>query len=669
MKKNLLLLSAILLVTSLAAQDEAYAPGAAAMPLFGSWQRAPAGSDEAAFAGAAESVLVLPRASLQSPSRPASELSPWTYRRIIPLGAAAEREYALLVGPGAGITGISVNGQILHRGGVEHGTIQLRFTAAGPAVSILVTTDPEVPGAIDFERGGLANRVLFFGDQARIDNLRLVEVGVAIFSAGFFLFVGLFMAVLFLFWRKNRDFLAFAWFALASGGFYLVKSATYLPFPLASDDLAYHVATALQYSGLALFLGLALGRVPRLLILASMALVLAAGALPFAFPDYMPWFHLALLSVGGLMALAYLLLAIVRSFRKDSRARWLALAQLFPIASIAAHQLLPGDLGVARYLEPAGIALFTFLCMLMLVSKIGTAFEDQESLNDYVDEVTKSLHRFIPSEFLEALEKERIVDVKLGDHVKKDMTIFFSDIRAFTELSERLTVEENFAFINSYLSRVVPLVTEHGGFIDKYIGDAIMALFSGNKGPDQSIRAAIAMQKVILEYNGHRAKMGYVPIQMGVGIHTGSLMLGVVGVEDRMENTVISDAVNLSSRLQAIAKLFNIGILVSEQTFKALEDPGSYAIRFMGKVRVKGKEAPVSTFEVLDGLSEEIFEKKTKSNTFFEQGMIAYYQKDYGNAMYFFKRVIDAVPQDGAAVFYLEQCLIRADRGKVGKDI
>jgi len=221
-------------------------------------------------------------------------------------------------------------------------------------------------------------------------------------------------------------------------------------------------------------------------------------------------------------------------------------------------------------------------------------------------------------------------------------------------------VEENFAFINSYLARVVPIIKENGGFVDKYIGDAIMALFPGHRGADDSIRAAIAMQTKMVEYNGHRAKMGYRAISMGVGVHTGDLMLGVVGVDERMENTVISDAVNLSSRLQAITKAFNIGLAISEQAFKELEDPGSYKYRFIGKVKVKGKAAPVSVFEIFDGISPDLFERKMKANMFFEQGMLSYYQKDFSGAMYYFKRVLEIIPEDGASGFYLDNCMSKA---------
>lgn len=284
---------------------------------------------------------------------------------------------------------------------------------------------------------------------------------------------------------------------------------------------------------------------------------------------------------------------------------------------------------------------------------------EEPYLSDYVDRVSIALTRFIPREFLQILNKSSVVDLQLGDHVKREMTIFFSDIRQFTNLSEDLTPEESFKFINSYLARIVPAITNHGGFVDKYMGDAIMALFPNEEGPDAAVRSAIDMQRIILEYNTHRAKCNYRPLSMGIGLHTGPLMLGVVGVQDRMQNTVISDAVNLASRLESITKVFNISIAISDETFKSLKDPGAYMYRFIGKVRVKGKEDPVSVFEIFDGLDPQLLERKMKANSIFEQGMMSYYRKDFTDAMYQFRKVLEIIPEDGAAIFYLDNCMMK----------
>jgi two-component system sensor histidine kinase ChiS len=288
------------------------------------------------------------------------------------------------------------------------------------------------------------------------------------------------------------------------------------------------------------------------------------------------------------------------------------------------------------------------------------AEEPEETiLSEKINPPSSTINPFVPREFLDILNKETVMDLQLGDHTKQEMTIFFSDIRQFTDLSENLTPEESFKFINSYLSRIVPEITEKGGFVDKYIGDAILALYPQESGADMAVRTAIAIQKRILEYNIHRASCGYRPLSMGIGLHTGTLMLGVVGVEGRMQNTVISDAVNLASRLESITKFFNVSMAISEQTFKKLADPGAYMYRFIGKVRVKGKSEPVSVFEIFDGIKSDIMERKMKANTYFEQGMLSYYQKEFGEALINFRKVLDILPEDGASLFYMQNCLAK----------
>ena len=138
--------------------------------------------------------------------------------------------------------------------------------------------------------------------------------------------------------------------------------------------------------------------------------------------------------------------------------------------------------------------------------------------------LTEAYQRFVPEQLLRNLEKECILDVKLGDQVQKEMSILFSDIRSFTTISESMTPEENFRFVNSYLSRMGPLVREHHGYIDKYIGEAIMALF--DRSPDDAVQTSVEMLTTLREYNEGRLRAGYEPIRIGVGVNTGMMMLG-----------------------------------------------------------------------------------------------------------------------------------------------
>ncbi len=262
--------------------------------------------------------------------------------------------------------------------------------------------------------------------------------------------------------------------------------------------------------------------------------------------------------------------------------------------------------------------------------------------------------RFVPHEFLEFLGKESISDVKLGDQVQQEMTILFSDIRSFTTISERMSPKENFDFLNAYLSKVGPVIRNHQGFIDKYIGDAIMALFP--ESSDDALQAAMAMQKQVEVYNEESISKGYPRINIGIGLHSGTLMLGTIGEQERMESTVISDAVNLASRLEGLTKSYGASLLVSEHTIFNLEEPEKYASRFLGRVRVKGKREPVGVFEIYEADPEALKEFKTKTRASFEQAVIFYYQEQFAQAWYAFKELLQENVQDRVLQAYVKRC-------------
>jgi class 3 adenylate cyclase/HAMP domain-containing protein len=313
-----------------------------------------------------------------------------------------------------------------------------------------------------------------------------------------------------------------------------------------------------------------------------------------------------------------------------------------------------GDLGVVVPVQVEDEIGFLSGSFNNMVKSI---LESEEKLKDNLDfqvKLTESYSYFVPKEFLEFLEKESIIDIKLGDNVQKEMSILFSDIRSFTMLSEKMSPQENFNFLNSCLSRIGPVVRNNGGFIDKYIGDAVMALFPGSA--EDALHAAIAMQNVIRTYNKHRMSTGYEPIDIGVGIHTGILMLGTIGEERRMEGTVISDAVNLASRLEGLTKLYGASIIISDHTSNGLKNRADFHSRYLGRVQVKGKKKWVDIFEILDGMSSELVDIKLRTKKDFEQGILMYQNSEFAKACESFKKVLEENPEDGAASLYLKRC-------------
>jgi len=274
---------------------------------------------------------------------------------------------------------------------------------------------------------------------------------------------------------------------------------------------------------------------------------------------------------------------------------------------------------------------------------------------EHQQELTNAYERFVPQEFLNQLGKKSIVEVGLGDCVKMEsMTILFSDIRSFTTLSESMTPHENFNFLNAYLKRMEPSVGKYNGVVDKFIGDAIMALYP--QSADDAVKSAISMQYALVEYNGHRKKTGYLPIRIGIGINTGSIMLGTIGAHNRMEGTVISDTVNLASRVEGMTKIYSAFILISDKVFHSLENPQQFDLRVVDQVIVKGKTESVTIWEVFNGDPPQIREVKLLTAKIYEVAVSLYYLKQFEEALSMFRKCLDQFPEDKLAQIYIERC-------------
>jgi hemerythrin len=287
--------------------------------------------------------------------------------------------------------------------------------------------------------------------------------------------------------------------------------------------------------------------------------------------------------------------------------------------------------------------------------------KDKKLLNPDQSKLKRAYGRFVPQEFFKLLGKEDITKVKLGDQVERTMTVLFSDIRNFTSLSETMSPQKNFDFINSYLSQMEPVISECGGIIDKYVGDAIMVLFPNEA--DDALKGSIAMLGSLDSINRRLKKEGYSSIKIGIGLNTGVLMLGTVGGKNRMEGTVISDAVNLASRIESMTKLYGANLLISEYTYYHLKNIKEFHIRFIDRVLVKGKTQPQSVYEVFT--ADEVSEREAKSKTIkiFEEALASYHLKQVDKAQNLLQKCLDANPKDAPAQFYMDRCKRFLDSG------
>jgi adenylate cyclase len=302
---------------------------------------------------------------------------------------------------------------------------------------------------------------------------------------------------------------------------------------------------------------------------------------------------------------------------------------------------------------PFGMLAFVISQALVMTQNFAGAFTKVETLSTDLTKTNTALSRFVPREFLRFFPGKDITKVNLGDHVAQEMAILFLDIRDFTPLSESMSPEQNFRFINSFLSRMGPIVRNYGGFVDKFLGDGILALFP--EGVTPALESTLEMQKELVEYNIERRRAGYRRIRIGVGIHVGELMLGTVGENQRMDYTVISDAVNLTSRLESLTKTYDASLFISEQALLRLEEPDSYELRFIGRLDVKGKREMISVFDVFQG--EQASTRRGKLNTKkpFEKGVAMYFSEDFEQAKAYFLEAQRAYPLDRATKIFLEK--------------
>ncbi|MDZ4725724.1 MAG: 7TM diverse intracellular signaling domain-containing protein [Leptospira sp.] len=276
----------------------------------------------------------------------------------------------------------------------------------------------------------------------------------------------------------------------------------------------------------------------------------------------------------------------------------------------------------------------------LLLSK-ERALEEEKKINE-------SISRFVPNQFLEILKRKTILEVYRGDSVEQNLSILFSDIRNFTELSESKSAKEVFNILNEYMERLGPIISNHNGFIDKYIGDAIMALFPG--GPNDAVNAALEMKKEVDCMRDQIIKD--FTLNAGFGIHHGSVMLGTVGEANRLDTTVIGDNVNLASRLEGLTKYYGISLIVSDSVCRGVNESNSLQFREIDSVIVKGKSLPVVIYEVLNAESESIIELKNKTYPQFFAGQQEYRSRNFSRALDLFDECLAICPTDSVAKVY-----------------
>ena len=273
------------------------------------------------------------------------------------------------------------------------------------------------------------------------------------------------------------------------------------------------------------------------------------------------------------------------------------------------------------------------------------------------EEAITSIHKvsqkFVPNEFIKSLGKDKITEVSLGDLVEKEVTVMFVDIRDFTAISEKLKPKDNFLFINSFNKRMGPIIRKNEGFIMQYLGDGFMALFPN--GAQNALRAAVEMNAELEQHNIERVENNKAPVKIGIGMQNGNLIMGITGDIERLDAAIISDTVNTASRIEGLSKHFGTNILISDSCLENLTDPEEFNFRFLGPVRVKGKQKPIQLYECINGDEQVLQKHKLDTLGTFNEGMRLYFNKEFAMAAVTFQQIIKQNPDDHTARLLLNR--------------
>lgn len=503
-------------------------------------------------------------------------------------------------------------------------------------------------------QGGLLNNV-FIGTNPSVSQWLSGEKAKNWFFIGLLFVFSVYHLALFFYLpkRKNALYLALFSFVLAvrlgSTGVRVFLEIAPLDYSMIRhmELLGWYLAIPLAYMIIREFFPAESRRVfCRIMLGTSLMLSTAALFLSNTLSSYTIYIGMFL----SLFAMVLIIFGLILAFvRKRPLARILGLG--FALLSVSIiHDILVS----LEFLENGSIMEFGLLAFVLaqgisLLSGLAQSFHKNEVLGENLLQTNIALSRFVPMEFLMQLGNSDILGARLGHKVEKNMTVMFSDIRSFTLISENRSPSQTMEILNRYLGTLSEVIYAHGGFVDKFIGDGIMALFPEN--PENALKCGIAMQEKVLELNKVRDR-NHPAIHVGIGIHTGPLVIGIMGTKDRMEPSIIADTVNVASRVESLCKKYGSWLLITQESFFAIDDVAQYHFRILRRTRVKGRRAPVNIIEILDPMPQMLRDKYLKTQQTFEKGLLSLLRGRNQEAALHFQETSANNPHDSAAALF-----------------
>ena len=319
------------------------------------------------------------------------------------------------------------------------------------------------------------------------------------------------------------------------------------------------------------------------------------------------WLLFQLTRLLALVGAVFAVYAGLRRWRQDYRpARFYLFAWICLVTS-SFEGMFSGSAGPSYFDGVTwSVHLVTMLAVVLfafaLADRVYASHQENETAllgklteADKVMRLTDTFNRFVPHTVIQHLNKEHIVEIRLGDHVQQEMSVLVMEIRDFSTISELMSPAENLDFINQFLKEMGPIIRNHNGFVRKYKAAGITALFPHK--PEDAIAAARSMLKRLKRLNQDK-KENQASFEIGIGIHTAVIMLGIIGEVGRMEGTVVNDAEHLAEHVQELTKSYQRPMLASEYTHAALENANDPLIEFVDRSGVPGKSGLIDIYEV-----------------------------------------------------------------------
>ncbi len=301
-----------------------------------------------------------------------------------------------------------------------------------------------------------------------------------------------------------------------------------------------------------------------------------------------------------------------------------------------------------------GVFIFLFAQSVILSRRFSLAFRDIEKLSNNLSIINNAYSNFVPKEFLKILNKESIIDVSLGNLVQKDVTILFSGIRGFTSIAEKVDSVEIFSILNKYYMGVTAIIQRNKGFIDKFIGDEIVVLFP--ESAKDALIAAGEINQYLQEFNQSQTMLKKLNFKIGIGIHSGSVTLGTLGGKERMDTTVIGNAVGIAKKIETLTKSYSVPIIISSETYSLLVDDLKINSREIEHLRVGGNDGFITIYEYFGSDDPITIEKKKSVASEYFRALTLYRGGFIKKAKDLFSLCQSLLPNDPIYSMHMNRC-------------